>query len=86
MFDVHSLVHMVRNYQQDKLMDAVKDNPELGNDTNDDHNQLVLIMALHFILRIIRIIIYAVTLSYFLGMSWLIICKICLYESGINSD
>ena len=66
-------------------MKEVIDNPELGNDTNDDHNKLVLIMALHFILRIIKIIIYAVTLSYFLGMSWLILCKIEYYNRG-NSD
>jgi len=37
-------------------------------------------MGIAFLLRIFKIITYAITLSYFIGMIWMIICKIGAYE------
>jgi len=56
----------------------------MDNDILNDHNRLNFIIMIAFFYKIIQILIYISTLSYFIAMSWLIMCHTINSNSNDN--
>jgi len=75
LLDVQKIMVHVRAYQKDKLekfSQQYKNNP----DRATGRNGLGEMITVSYILRTMRMVIDILSFSYFLGMGWLILCRI----------
>lgn len=66
-------IHQFFNWNLDR---KVKADPSLQHDINKDHNNIEERLKIHFILKILKLIILIFNLSFFVGHFWYIYCEI----------
>jgi uncharacterized protein with PQ loop repeat len=54
----------------------IYDDPTKGEDMNEDHNQIVNLLYIHYSLRTLKLVVIIFNLVYFLGMLWIIFCDV----------
>ena len=54
----------------------IKNDPNVGEDTINDHNNIEEIMLTGYTLKTLKLVIIILNLSYFLGLVWIIFCKL----------
>ena len=57
----------------------IKKDPLKGEETTRDHNKVETLLLIKYSIRTLKLIIIILNFSYFLGMTWLIICESVLY-------
>jgi hypothetical protein len=54
----------------------IKQNPIVGEDKENDHNNIEGLMLTGYLLKTLKLVIIILNFSYFLGLIWLIFCEI----------
>jgi len=73
-FDVSKIFHNIKEFTRNQTIQRIERDPMFGEDTTNDHNQVENLLLAKFLLRTLKVIIIILNFSYFLGLSWLIIC------------
>lgn len=74
---------VIQNHYQKKLDSIIKENPELADNMDIDNNNISLLIWISNALKIFRLVIIILSISYFLGFGWFIICQE-FYESQVT--
>lgn len=64
----------IKKIFSDRLNYIIQNDPVLANDFDKDNNNIGIILAISNILKTLRLIVLLFNFSYFIGMSWIIIC------------
>ena len=59
-----------------EMYHLINTNSKKAEDQKEDRNKITLIMRINLCLKTFRLILVIINFSYFIGMSWLIICII----------
>ena len=65
---------------------AIEKDPEIGEDTLSDHNNVVILMATGHVFRIIKLILVIFNISYFVGIIFLIFAEITMTVAKMEGD
>ena len=53
------------------------DDPDgLGEDIEQDHNQIINLLYIHYGFKTMKLVVIIFNLSYFLGMLWIVVCDV----------
>jgi len=74
--NVTKIMRVIKRGQRERMTRKANTDPNKEESMYYDENHMNLIMLLTFILKIIKLILVILTLSYFFGMGWIIICKL----------
>ena len=66
---------VIQSHYQKKLDFIIVDNPELADNMDIDNNNISLLIMISNALKIFRLVIIILSISYFLGFGWFIICQ-----------
>ena len=66
---------VIQKHYQKKLDQIIKENPELADNMDIDNNNISLLIMISNALKIFRLVIIILSISYFLGFAWFIICQ-----------
>lgn len=66
----------IKNKIKQRMERIMKLNPNVGEDKDEDHNNIEGLMVTGYILKTLKLVIVILNFSYFLGMIWLIFCEI----------
>lgn len=75
-FDVGVAISMIKFKIQKRTERIIKANPSIGDDKDNDHNNIEGIMVAGYFLKTLKLVIIILNFSYFLGLIWLIFCEI----------
>jgi len=75
----------IKTFSKNKLLRDIKKNPHIGEDTLSDHNKIESLLKTNYSIKILKIVIILLNMSYFVGIIFMIIadaCKTIAYEVG----
>ena len=72
--DVPEIIKQVKTHYQEKLVALEKINPRLADDTTLDNNKMESVIIISMALRTFKLILLIFNFSFYIGMSWLILC------------
>ena len=67
---------MIKTKMRERTERKIKNDPNVGEDTINDHNNIEEIMFTGYTLKTLKLVIIIFNLSYFLGLVWIIFCKL----------
>jgi len=67
---------MIKTKMRERTERKIKNDPNVGEDTINDHNNIEEIMLTGYTLKTLKLVIIILNLSYFLGLVWIIFCKL----------
>lgn len=67
---------MIKRKMRERTERKIKNDPNVGEDTLNDHNNIEEIMLTGYTLKTLKLVIIILNLSYFLGLVWIIFCKL----------
>lgn len=72
---------MIFNKKLERLVD---ENPKLAKNSDLDNNNIMLILMISYFFKVVKLVIFIVIVSYFMGMLWYIYCE--LTQKPANED
>lgn len=75
LFHVANIMKTIKKQFQRKLEIIIKEKPELADNMDIDNNNISLLIMISNALKIFRLVIIILSISYFLGFAWFIICQ-----------
>lgn len=84
-FDVPNIMEKVKAHYQEQLQNLVKEKPELANDINADNNSIEEVLQISYSLRILKLVVIILNISYLIGLMWLIMCD-CMNDFVFDMD
>jgi hypothetical protein len=75
-FEVGKAMDMIKTKMRERTERKIKNDPNVGEDTINDHNNIEEIMLTGYTLKTLKLVIIILNLSYFLGLVWIIFCKL----------
>lgn len=75
-FDVAQIMVIIKKQYQKKLDHIIENDPEKAEDTTSDNNNISRLIAINNILRIFKLVLIILNISYFLGFGWYILCEL----------
>lgn len=69
-------MEMIKTKMRERTEKKIKNDPNIGEDTINDHNNIEEIMLTGYTLKTLKLVIIILNLSYFLGLFWIIFCKL----------
>jgi len=75
----------VKLFTKNQIEQDIAKNPVIGEDTISDHNKIETLLKTCYMLRILKLVVILLNMSYFVGMIFMIIadsCKAIAYELG----
>lgn len=66
----------IKKIYQAKLDRIIANDPVLREDTNQDNNNISLLIAITNVIKILKLVLIIFNISYFLGFFWFIFCEI----------
>ena len=75
-FSLGLIFKTIKDYLLRKNQEKCKNDPDFGEDTMNDNNQIENLKYINYFIKIMRVIIIILNLCFFSGMSWILICKI----------
>lgn len=74
-------IKMIFNKKLERLVD---ENPKLAKNSDLDNNNIMLILMISYFFKVVKLVIFIVIVSYFMGMLWYIYCE--LTQKPANDD
>lgn len=65
----------VKDWWQEQVIKQIEDNPELNDNFDLDSNKLEEMLLLNYFLKIFKLVIVILNLSYLFGVLWLCLCE-----------
>lgn len=75
-FDVANIMEIIKRQYQKKLDKIIKERPDLAENTLLDNNNISRLITINNVLRIFKLVLIILNISYFLGFAWYIICEL----------
>lgn len=75
-FDVAQIMVIIKKQYQKQLEDIIKNSPELAENTLLDNNNISRLITINNVLRIFKLVLIILNISYFLGFGWYILCEL----------
>jgi hypothetical protein len=85
-FNIGKIYTDVKDYFKYRLIQKIKNHPEIESDMYNNHNGLETQMIIGLLLKAFKLIIIIFNLSFFLGMFWLIYCEVTFYLFKTHYD
>ena len=74
-FRIQLLFDYIKETLQQRLKEKILKDPELGEDMEQDNNQIELLLFISYGFQTAKLFIIVFNLSFFIGMFWLIFCS-----------
>lgn len=74
--DVGKFMKGVKEHYKNQLIEKVKEDPRLADDSTMDHTKMKEIILISQTLRTLRLILVIFNFSFFIGMGWLLVCVV----------
>lgn len=65
----------VKDYWQGVVIKQMEENPELNEDFDTDSNKLEEMLLLNYFLKIFKLVLIIMNLSYLFGVFWIALCE-----------
>ena len=75
-FDVAQLMKVIKKSYQRKLDDIIQNKPDVAENTLVDNNNISKLIVINNVMRILKLVLIILNISYFLGFFWFIICEL----------
>ena len=75
----------VKAFTKNQIEQEIANNPVIGEDTISDHNKIETLLKTCYMLRILKLVVILLNMSYFVGMMFMIVAdafKAIAYELG----
>jgi hypothetical protein len=79
-----AILNVVKKLNKSRMEKIIKFNPSIAENYYIDNNNIEFILFVNQFLKTLRLIFLAFNFSFFIGMGWLIMCKI--YEDWYNFE
>ena len=76
-FDIPVIMGYIKVFTKAKTLKDIAKNPILGDDTLSDHNKIEALLQTGYMLRILKLVVILLNMSYFVGMIFMIIADSC---------
>ena len=70
------IMYFPNKYYEKKITQIIKNDPYLANNTEQDNNNITTLMVIGYMMKIVRLVLIIMNISFFLGIFWWIICDI----------
>ena len=94
-FDVPTMMEKLKYFNKRKIDAIIKNDKLLANDITVDNNNVTAMLIINFLIKIFKLILIIINISYFLGFFWYILCDLSsrlydldnhLFEEVPNDD
>jgi len=75
-FDVANIMEIIKKQYQKKLDKIILERPDLAENTLLDNNNISRLITINNVLRIFKLVLIILNISYFLGFAWFIVCEL----------
>jgi hypothetical protein len=93
LYNVQVMTDAMKDYWQEVVVERLEDDPELNNNLDIDSNKLEEMLLLNYFLKIMKLVIIILNLSYLFGVFWMCLCEAVLdfqfdidIETYVNND
>ena len=69
------MMNFVKRYHAKDIMKKIDKNPSLATNLYIDSNKIEELLVLSYILKIFKLVIIIMNLSYVVGVFWLVLCE-----------
>ena len=69
------MMNFVKKYHAKDIMKKIDKNPSLATNLYIDSNKIEELLVLSYILKIFKLVIIIMNLSYLVGVFWLVLCE-----------
>ena len=69
------MMTVVKNYHKNKILAKIERNPSLGENLDIDSNNIEELLMFSYFLKILKLVIIIINLSYLFGVFWLALCE-----------
>ena len=76
LFDVPKMMEVVKSGFQKNLHYIVENDEELANNREIDNNNIEEILIISYVLKIFKLIVVIMNITYLIGMIWMILCEL----------
>ena len=74
--DIPRIMRAIKIIQRNRFMKKLIMDPDREENNYSDENKMDFVMLLGIMMKIFKLILIIANLSYFIGMSWLIMCRL----------
>lgn len=78
MFDVATIMDIIKKQYQKNLDYIIEKRPDLAENTLLDNNNISRLITINNVLRIFKLVLIILNISYFLGFAWYFVCELSL--------
>ena len=82
----NSFMRQIKTIFNKRLEKLVSDDPYLANNIDIDNNNIMQILMISYMIRVVKLVIFIVLVSYFMGMFWYIYCQLTAVDNPIDED
>jgi hypothetical protein len=75
-FDVANIMEIIKKQYQKNLDHIIANRPDLAENTLLDNNNISKLITINNVLRIFKLVLIILNISYFLGFAWFIVCDL----------
>ena len=76
LFDVSDIMGNINGYYRWRIQERIKTDHVLGEDMLNDNNNIEFLIKLGYFFKTLKLVLVILTISYFVGILWLIICQL----------
>lgn len=69
-----------------KILAIIETDPILREDYIPDNNNITSMVMIHFMMKIFKLVIIILNISYFLGFLWFIFCETLMIIHDLNNN
>jgi len=77
-FDVRRINTFVKGYFERKILYLIQNDPELAEDKDADNNRIQDIMTMSYVIKIYKLVVVILNITYLTGVFWWILCEALL--------
>ena len=74
LFDVSDIMNNINDYFRNSILERIKTDHVLAEDMLNDNNNIEFLIKLGYFFKTLKLVLVILTISYFVGALWLIIC------------
>jgi len=75
LLNIHRIMKIIKQFYKERLKREIRNNPQIKDDTTSDNNGLEQILIIYNTLKTCKLIYMIANCTYFIGMSWIIMCN-----------
>lgn len=74
--NMQNIMYFPTQYYKKKIQDIIENDDYLANNTEVDNNNITTLMVIGYMMKIVRLVLIIMNISFFLGIFWWIICDL----------